>query len=410
LLEPGRPEFDFGRGVTEEALGHLARAVALIAPLAPVERSGYAPAHRWLAQHLLGPAASSQATRVAELHLRRALEAEPEDATAHATLGQLLLATGKAGEAEVHLLKALPYKPELDLPLAQLYAARGSKELVQLHAERALRYFRERARNTVDDWRAHIAWSESTLLLGDFAGAAGILKESLHLTNKAQYRPALARVYLAWFDARSRDEKAPFGERLALIEQAVLLDFGNPTALERVLALTKGPAEQTEKVRAALQGMLAEGKSPLFAHMALGLEARGGDRMDEARRHFERAFELAPQAPLVLNNMAWVLSLADPPDLPRALDLIETALKQAPGQLNFRETRGQILAKMGKWKEALPDLEAALPALRGNKELHTTLAKVYEELGMKEMAKEHARRAEGDVPIRPKQLSPESPK
>ena len=66
----------------------------------------------------------------------------------------------------------------------------------------------------------------------------------------------------------------------------------------------------------------------------------------------------------------------------------------APDQGRFRDTRGQILAKMGRWKEALADLEAALPSAPRSTELHRTLAEVYTHLGVPGMAAEHRALAE----------------
>ena len=46
-----------------------------------------------------------------------------------------------------------------------------------------------------------------------------------------------------------------------------------------------------------------------------------------------------------------------------------------------------------RWKEALPDLEAALRAYSSSPELHETLAATYEHLGLPEIAAEHRRQA-----------------
>ena len=49
--------------------------------------------------------------------------------------------------------------------------------------------------------------------------------------------------------------------------------------------------------------------------------------------------------------------------------------------------------KRGEWAAALAELEAALPAMNQSRELHELLAKVYEELGKPELAREHHRLA-----------------
>jgi predicted Zn-dependent protease len=69
------------------------------------------------------------------------------------------------------------------------------------------------------------------------------------------------------------------------------------------------------------------------------------------------------------------------------------AIDKMPGETNFRDTRGHIFLKMGRWKEALADLEAALPNTPHAPQMHRSLAEVYEHLGAPAMAAEHRRLA-----------------
>jgi len=58
-----------------------------------------------------------------------------------------------------------------------------------------------------------------------------------------------------------------------------------------------------------------------------------------------------------------------------------------------------ILARLGRWRDALPDLEAALADSPDDVELHQSLASAYESLGDLDMAARHRRAA---VPGSPK--------
>lgn len=95
----------------------------------------------------------------------------------------------------------------------------------------------------------------------------------------------------------------------------------------------------------------------------------------------------------LLNNLRWAIAHAEPPDLDRALNLANAAHQAAPNHPDVLETRGQILAKLGRWKEAITDLDKALPAMPNRARVHDTLAPAYENLGVKELADEHRRRA-----------------
>ena len=73
---------------------------------------------------------------------------------------------------------------------------------------------------------------------------------------------------------------------------------------------------------------------------------------------------------------------------------MEGVLKRQPDDARFRETRGQVLVKLGRHQEALPDLEAGLTVINGNAGLHRALAETYHELGDAVRAAEHRRRAQ----------------
>ena len=89
--------------------------------------------------------------------------------------------------------------------------------------------------------------------------------------------------------------------------------------------------------------------------------------------------------------MAWILAEKDPPDLDRAIQIIGSVASKFPNVPTFLDTKGQIHVKRGEWEAALKDLEAALPYMKDNLELHKSLAQVYEQLGKPELASEHVR-------------------
>lgn len=113
-----------------------------------------------------------------------------------------------------------------------------------------------------------------------------------------------------------------------------------------------------------------------------------------ARLHWETALRLAPQLNPAANNLAWSLAHEEPRDPTRALALIDAVLQRAPLDPRFRGTRGAVLARLGRWREALPELVAALPASQGSAAHHRLLCETYQQLGLPDMAWEHQTRAE----------------
>jgi len=144
-----------------------------------------------------------------------------------------------------------------------------------------------------------------------------------------------------------------------------------------------------------LRSLLTQGQGNAGAHFALGLDAWVRGDTDAARIHLEQAARLAPTGPAIANNLAWVLAHGPNPDLSRALSLVELALDRQPRDPQYRGTRGSILVRLGRWKDALPDLETALTKDPNDRDLHGDLAVVYERLGLPDMAAGHREHAAG---------------
>ena len=60
----------------------------------------------------------------------------------------------------------------------------------------------------------------------------------------------------------------------------------------------------------------------------------------------------------------------------------------------FLETRGQVLAKLGRDEEAIADLAKSLEAFPNVPEIHETLARCYRKIGNAELADAHQKRFE----------------
>ena len=183
-----------------------------------------------------------------------------------------------------------------------------------------------------------------------------------------------------------------------MLQKALEYEPSNENALGRFAKFIRRSGPEAETARTVLKDALANGDAPAIVHLILGTLAASEGHLDEAQLHLEQASQLTPKAPQLLNNLAWVVARAEPPDLERALSLINAALELSPNHPEIRETRGQILASMERWKDALIDLEYALGSLRGRPQLHATLARIYTQLGDEDMAALHRKRVERLAP------------
>ncbi len=114
-------------------------------------------------------------------------------------------------------------------------------------------------------------------------------------------------------------------------------------------------------------------------------------RTDDALAAYERAFQLAPADPEVLNNLAWALH-DQPQSLDRAEGLIRQALAQNPAPRYFYlDTLGAILLKKGAIAEASDVLAAGLSQVPPG-ENRGRAALLYH-LGLLRLAQENPRAA-----------------
>ena len=390
LLDGGQPETRFRLALAYQGLGETDRAAAVMAGIASFKAAGYPAAHVWLAGRLLARPARDNAS-LAQQHLLRAVELDPDHTDAHLLLGRLFLESGHPELARQHLLIAVRGRPEVGLILATVYRQLGQEEQWRHWAERSRRYYETYLETHPASLAARHNLAEARAVLGDHAGAVELLEQGGSVIRDGAHRARLVRAYSDWINTLPADAVE---RRLALAERGLQYDPANVQLVKVLVDLRRGQGPTADRARARVDQLLNADKGVATVHFLVGMEAFDQGKKDVARRHLETVCRLDPTAATAANNLAWLLANTDPPDLPRALELANAALAKNSANAHFRETRGQIYVKLGRWREALTDLEAALPVLAQDPGLHRSLAETYRRLGLPEMAAEHQKLAE----------------
>ena len=382
------PELVFNLARCLNELGQDQEAAALISNLAPLDGHGYIPAHLVMAQSMAGSRDPS-ALQTAEKHLMRVLELEPGRTDLWIKAGQICMTMQEWEAAKKHFLNAVVASPEVALQLANIARIRGQTEELRAWAERADRYFESRNRVETKDSSVRLGWAQAKLLLGQFTNSLVILDMGIREIGTAPFRELASQVLAEWESMVSTQSPSDLSTRLSLVQRGLEYWPFNPELLRRLIAFSRIEGPQAETARARLRRILAEGSTVPTLHLLLGIDAWQHNQKAEAREHFDAAFKLAPQVPTMVNNMALVLALGDKPEPERALTMINGVLDHSPNNPVFRDTRGQILVKLGRWREALTDLEFSLPSNKESIRTHQALGSAYQGLGMSQMAKEH---------------------
>lgn len=400
VLDPASAAPQHGLAVIAERQGDLAQTRELMQRIAPADGRGDSRAHFWLAQDMARNRVAlddTEAVALYEHHLQAVLRRQPNHAEVHQMLGELCAARKDFQQAALHFeMAAVAKDPSVLLGLARIYVLLGRRSDAQTAAKRASQRFQTLSEASPDRPELRLGWAQTEVFLLNYERAAHILAEGVDKADSKEdgnrFQQALATVFVAWYDRVSLSEPDSLARRLELLQQAMRFGPNDPSVLSRLASFTVQGDQDSEEARAAqseLKQVLASGAAPAVVHFILGTAGLGTDRQDQAIRHLELAFEQVPQAFAAANNLAWALAHADEPNLERAEQLIEAAVKLAPQHPEIRETRGVIHAKLGRTKEAIVDLEFALRAFPSRKLIHTSLASLYDELGDAELAQQH---------------------
>lgn len=397
LDEPG-PRTRYALARLAEHEGDLPRAERLIRDLAPYPGSGHPAAHFWVAQRIVeqtpenGQLAADARGAVIH-HLEQALPSLENRPQAHQWLAELLLAAGDAEQAAKHLEEAAPEQPALYLKLAEVQLQCQDDVRFQRAVKQARDYFQQQVAADPRDAAARIAWARVCILERKFEEAEQILQQGLALGDDAALQQALTKTFLAMADRLNTRDQRELGQHLVLLGKALQASPHDPAVLDRLAMFVRYSGLPADTMRTRLRELLVEGQTPATVHLLLGSMAAAAARWDEARLHLEQAYRLDSRLPALLNHLAWALTKGETPEIERALQLADHAVKLNPDEPEMRATRGRILTQLQRWQEALSDLEAALAASSEAGELHAALAQVYAALGDSELAEQHRTRA-----------------
>lgn len=416
LADLGRERDKARLGMARAALGVPSKrdyGSRLLRELAPEDRVGYGPAHRLWAHRLLTRGVTQRTQQLAVLerarhHLHQAVEADPDDhAARHGLVELLTYKLRRYRQAERHLdhlmkiRKATAYQrakfycswyahltrlPERERLLKKDTLARVTQQLGAIAAELEVELQQRSANPAARYWLGLVR-----ALQNRFEESLLHLKRGWHATSDSRFRIALIDTYTR---ASQQLPKDKLEERFELLSRAFA--YGLSPSLERELReLARKDGPMADRALGVLESMLVRSHNPAVVHLLLSsVRWERGDE-EKAAFHLEAARKLGGvKMGWVLNNLAYIIAhRKKDPDLEQALKLSEEALQHlspnAPlrDRMRLKDTRGRILAKLGRHKEALLDLEPAKAFVNDRVGLLKVLAGCYEAVGQKDLAR-----------------------
>jgi len=422
-------------------LGNKQQAQALIQASAPLDHPGFLPAHMLLASSLLASTnltaqairdAESNPTNAvgltlhqAERHLLNALALEPDSPAVNEALARFYINTRQLSKARSYLMKIYSAKPDTALLLAICADLENNAPSVIEWADRAISAYEQNLLKTAPRYvpddrqgllqalllktkylspqeisaRPHVVITNALpqdspqiwlgivhllLLNGKYDSAMATLDQQMIANSNAVFAAAIGELCSTWAQNLPPTEPGAAAARLRLVEKG-LKNSPENVSLQLLLVQTAHAEDDTGRAAAAqLKAAMAAatGEKAALWEFLLWTDARIRGQMEEARRHLQTAARLSPDNPRIINDLALDLATGARADAERGLNMIQQVLDKYPEDASYRDTRGQILAALGRNQEAMADLEYSSVRLGNPPDTRRVLGKVYAALGV----------------------------
>ncbi len=392
--------------LTRDAKGESENAVTLMRDLARIKR--HEAAARWVLQKEYfgndwGTLQESQRDEFGEL-LKLIHEQNPEDIPITQLYADYLIAAEKYTQAIPVLGELISVQPMRGLQAAALTRSLGNDAAADRLAEKTLEKVSRMLGEDPTNSRLALAVAQNQLFLKRYAEAVRTLELAASRAkadeDRLQLNQAIGDSIVAWVSSIEETSNRSVNQRLKILQMLeVALEHApnNPRVLTLVADQVLATADQQDEQITAVRKALIDGSSTGIAHFIRGTAALMKDDVETATTSLQLAADHMPQSGAILNNLAVALSMRDESNLEQALKISESAIKQTPNATpHFFETRGQILYRMGRYLDAIPDLERALAVEELAPAAHQTLADCYKEIGEPELSRLH-REAAGDI-------------
>lgn len=384
------------------------RGLAIMNTISPLDEPGHVTGHLFLANYHLNSKVSSRREALINIkkaltHADNCLRRDKLNVNAMQIKAQLLVRQNNHSQAYDIFKSLFKLDPRYYEALVEINGILNREELSKSILGEAIdRYDKLLLESpTLSDPDRVKIWQELTkcyLLKKDFTSIEARLKEEIKLQSgkvedsgkRVWAEHLLSKTYGQWVGQYKDDTDFGRSQRLDLLKKAFLY---NPTNELVLRGLTRmGNSENEEIARAAKRTYDPTDpkvEAPPLVLNELGAQALERSDYQLALRCFELARKKAPRVPEILNNLAYTYLVGSNPNPPRALKLVDEALRYLPKTVenekyrtHFHDTRGRAMMKLNRMSEAAAEFEFALRGRPDNEDILVSLIECYRADGL----------------------------
>lgn len=368
----------------------------------------YLPAAGWLLQNeMIGKKWTDfddEQMQIAGLVLSLISEREPTNVPVKKMHAEYLIFEQRIAAAIPILDELSDVEPMLGFQAAALARRMGDRDAAVRYASKTLERVEEMLKDDPTNAFLTMHIARNQIFLDQHSDAVRTLRRGIDNAlpgdEKRMLLQALGDAIVSYINFIEKSPNKTVKERLrvlGMLDVAIQIAPNNPRVVTMLADhVLSSLHEQDSEIASVRQGLI-EGAPLGISHFIKGTSALMAGNHKNAELHLELAAKQMPRSGAILNNLAVALAMRADPDLERALQVSDAAIKQVVAPTpHFFETRGQILFLMGRFRDAISDLERALLEPSLAKKAHKMLADCYEEAGDMELARAHRESAELD--------------
>lgn len=179
--------------------------------------------------------------------------------------------------------------------------------------------------------------------------------------------------------------------RLDRLRHALEIDPEHPALLIYCakLLFTLDPKSNGKLIalcREVVDKAMLSAESPAELFLVVGTAAAQKGEFEAAGRYLRVAYDKGDRSSAALNNLAWVIEQTKDGDNAFALTLVNEALAIDADSCDALSTRAEILISLGRYKDAIVDLERLVQIQGASTQLAGQLATLYDRVGDSETA------------------------